>query len=164
MLKPGSLRDQLTAAIPQLKTDPSKLSILIKSGVLSTRLTTSLAFAYNYPLQVLLLDYSGHPHAVTLPIVMWVRQHQLDLLDNPDRQTKAVRFEADFLTATTVDLAIELDLTENVFTRPRPGVGGGMDVIHKAEPVHPSVQPFSEEWSLWFRDELLAQWNHDPRP
>ena len=27
MLKPGSLRDQLTAAIPQLKTDPSKLSI-----------------------------------------------------------------------------------------------------------------------------------------
>ena len=87
MLKPGSLRDHLTAAIPQLRTDPSKLSILIKSGGLSARLTTSLAFEYNYTLQVLLLDYSGHPDAVMLPILIWLRQHQPDLLDNPERQT-----------------------------------------------------------------------------
>ncbi len=164
MLKPGSLRDHLVGSIPQLKRDPNKLAMFIKSGSVSSRLTTSLAFEYGYTLTVMLLDYAGTLDAVVLPIIVWLREHQSDAVDNPDRQTKAVRYEVDFLTKTTVDLAIEIDLTENVMTRPRPGVDGGFDVVHKADPIHPAVQPFAEAWSLWLRDELLAEWDHDPRP
>lgn len=164
MLKARSLQQHLTEALPFIKRDPNKLTLLVKAGSINTRATTTLAFEYSYTLQVMLLDFAGHADAVIVPLLIWLRTHQPDALDAPDAQTKAVRFDVDFLTKTTVDMVIELDLTERVVVRPRDDVPGGLNVIHHAEPTHPAVVPREERWSLWLQDTKLAEWTQDPRP
>ncbi|GKS83211.1 phage tail protein [Acidovorax sp. SUPP1855] len=164
MLKPGSLRDHLTRALPELARDPGKLVVMIRAGSTATRATGTLAFEYAYTLQVLVLDYAGHADAVIVPLLMWLQVNQSDLIDHPEKQRKALRFDVEFLSATTVDLAVEIDLTESVIVRPRADVAGGLDVIHIEEPPHPTYRPIPEQWSLWLRDQKLAEWTHDPRP
>ncbi|WP_046059700.1 phage tail protein [Paracidovorax citrulli] len=167
MLKPPSLRDHLVRALPHLARDPGKLVLTIGQGSVRTRATGSLAFEYSYTLQVLFLDYAGHADAIIVPLLIWLYTHQPDALDNVERQQQPFRFFADYLSASTADIAIELDLTERVLVRPRTAEGapaGALDAIHVPEPEHPAHRPVPEEWSLWFRDELLARWDHDPRP
>ena len=60
-------------------------------------------------------------------------------------------------------LSIEIDLTERVLVRPREGTAGGLNVIHVPEPPHPGNIEQHEHWTLWLKDELLAEWDHDPR-
>ncbi|AVS66645.1 phage tail protein [Paracidovorax avenae] len=167
MLKPPSLRDHLVRALPDLARDPGKLVLTIGQGSISSRATGSLAFEYSYTLQVLFLDYAGHADAIIVPLLIWLYANQPDALDNVARQDRPFRFLADYLSPTTADIAIELDLTERVIVRPRTDEGapdGALNVIHLPEPEHPAFQPLPEEWSLWFCDELLATWDHDPRP
>lgn len=190
MLKPASLREHLTAALPQLSRDPEKLVVFITGGGLHSTLTQSLSFEYRYTLRLLLLDYAGHADAVMAPLLIWLRTHQSDLLDNPEKRAKSLRFEAEHLSTTTMDLVIEIDLSERVLARPREGVPGGLNLVHVAEPpsvllqgpsgrVPPPYDPLNpadprdpaasgdgprEHWSFWLGDEMLAEWDHDPRP
>ena len=73
MLKPASLREHLTAALPQLRRDPEKLVVFIAGGGLHSTLTQSLSFEYRYTLRLLLLDYAGHADAVMAPLLIWLR-------------------------------------------------------------------------------------------
>ena len=112
----------------------------------------------------MVLDYAGHADAVMVPLLSWLAVNQPEVLDNPDLREKAVRFEVEFLNASTVDLSIELDLTERVLVKPRASQPGAYDIRHVGEPAHPAWPQQREEWSLYVRDELVAQWAHDPRP
>ena len=163
MLKPASLREHLTAALPQLRRDPEKLVVFITGGGLHSTLTQSLSFEYRYTLRLLLLDYAGHADAVMVPLLAWLKRHQPELMDNPERREKAIRFEVEYLTPQTIDLSIEVDITERVLVRPREGTAGGLNVIHVPEPPHPGNIEQHEHWTLWLKDELLAEWDHDPR-
>lgn len=163
MLKPGSLRAHLTAALPELARDPERLVVLARAGRIITTGTAALSFEYAYTLQMIVLDYAGHADAVMVPLLAWLKRHQPELMDNPDRREKAVRFEVEYLTPQTIDLSIEMDLTERVLVRPREGTPGGLNVIHVPEPPHPGNIEQREHWTLWLKDELLAEWDHDPR-
>ena len=85
MLKPGSLRAHLTAALPELARDPEKLVVLARAGRTICTGTASLSFEYAYTLQVIVLDYAGHADAVVVPLLAWVARNQPELLDNPDK-------------------------------------------------------------------------------
>ena len=50
-----------------------------------------------------------------------------------------------------------------MLVRPREGTDGGLNVIHVPEPPHPGNIEQHEHWTLWLKDELLAEWDHDPR-
>ena len=163
MLKPGNLRAHLTAALPELARDPEKLVVIASAGRAICTGTGTLSFEYAYTLQIILLDYAGHADAVIVPLIDWVATNQPELLDSPDRREQAIRFDVDYLTAQTIDLAIEIDLTERVLVRPREGTPSGLNVIHVGEPPHPGHIEQREHWTLWLKDELLAEWNHDPR-
>lgn len=163
MLKPASLREHLTAALPELARDPEKLVVMANAGRALCTGTGTLSFEYAYTLQIILLDYAGHADAVIVPLIAWVSIHQPELLDNVDKRQRSIRFEANYLTEQTIDLSIEIDLTERVLVRPRQGTPGGLNVIHVGEPPHPGQTLQREHWSLWLKDELLAQWDHDPR-
>ena len=163
MYKPRDLYDHLARALPVLQRDPSKFTMLVKAGGIRSRVTPTLAFEYRYTLQLMLLDYAGHPDGVMLPLLIWLRRHQPDLVENSGALANVVRFDVDFLTAKTVDMAIELDLTESVRTEPRAEPEGALNVIHIQEPPHPAVVPVTEKWSLWLKDQLLAEWQRDPR-
>ena len=40
---------------------------------------------------------------------------------------------------------------------------GALELHHVPEPPHPAHIDKPEHWSLWLRDEKLAEWDHDPR-
>lgn len=167
MLKPNSLRQAITAAVPELKRDPDKLTLFVRDGKLATTGAGSLSFEYRYTLNLVVLDYASHADAVMVPLLAWLRVNQPEIADNPELRDKAVRFEVEFLNAKTVDLSVEVDLSERVIVKPREGApnkpGQAFDVKHVGEPPHLGVMPSGERWEFYLRDELLATWNYDPR-
>lgn len=164
MLKPDSLRAQITAAVPSLADNPENLVLFINSGRVQTTGTGTLSFEYAYTLQVIALGYAGHADALVVPMLEWIARNQSELMDNPEKAKNGLRFNAEFLTDTTTDIGFEIDLTERVLVRPRPdGPPGALELHHVPEPPHPVHIDKPEHWSLWLRDELLAEWDHDPR-
>ena len=166
MYKPASLRRHLSAAVPELARDPDKLSLLVKSGHIACAGSASLSFEYRYTLQLVVLDYAGAADAIVLPTLVWMRTHQPEYFDNPQQRDADFRFEAEYNNATTIDLLIELQLTERVRVQP---VGadatapGRFQIEHLGEPPHPGKIETAERWSFWFKDDLLAEWDYDPR-
>lgn len=155
MIKPASLRDHLTTALPELQRDPDKLQIFIDRGNLVSTGVPNLSFEYRYTLNVVITDYAGHPDAVMVPLLSWVAVHQSELLHNADQQRQGIGFEADLLDAGRVDLSIELPLTERVGVHPR--AEGGYLVEHYPEPQPEQHRP-GELWQLYQKDELIAEW------
>lgn len=170
MLKPNSLRQAITAAVPELKRDPDKLTLFVKDGKLATTGGGSLSFEYRYTVNIVVLDYGSHADAIMVPLLAWLRVHQPEIAENPELRDKAVRFEVEFLNAKTVDLSVEVDLSERVIVKPRAPTEGpptppgqAFDVKHVGEPPHVGVMPSGERWEFYLRDQLLASWDYDPR-
>jgi hypothetical protein len=158
MLKPDSLRAALTAAVPEIARDPDRLKLFIEKGDIATRFTDALGFEWRYRLTVELLDFTGHPDGVMLATLVWLREHQPELLQAPPAADQAIAFACDLIDQTTVDLRLELPLTESVAVVARPG--GGHDCIHLPPPALPTFEPdppgvVLEE--LWLGDRLLLQ-------
>lgn len=159
MYKPASLRTFLAAANPELARDPDRLLVFIDEGRLLSTLAPGLSFEYAYTLNLVLTDYAGHPDAVMAPLLAWVRQHQPELLANPEARG-TITFEADLLANDKVDLSIKVPLTERVGVHRRPS-GDGLDIEHYPEPV-PDVPLQAGRWTLYLRDEVVAQWDAPP--
>lgn len=132
MLKPDSLRAALTAAIAGLRTDPKHLVMIIDKGSIRASAVPGLSFEYRYSLQLLLLDFAGHPDQVMVPLIAWAFVHQNELFANPDKARDGISFNAELLDSGRVDLEITLALTERVRVARR--VDGGFDVTHLPEP------------------------------
>lgn len=166
MLKPSSLRQAITAAVPELKASPDKLLLFVRDGKLATTGAGSLSFEYRYTLNLMVLDYAAHADAIMVPLLAWLRVYQPEIAENPALRDQAVRFEVEFLNGKTVDLSVEVDLTERVIVKPREGQqqpDKAFDVKHVAEPPHVGAAPSGERWEFYLRDELLATWTYDPR-
>ena len=118
MLKPSSLRAHLTAATPELQRDPDKVSIFVRDGRLVAGGAETLSFEYCYTLNVVVLDYAGQADAIMLPLLTWLRTEQIEIFDNPDLREKSVRFEVEYLNKETVDISIDIDLTEAIIVAP----------------------------------------------
>ncbi len=161
MYKPTSLRDHLTAALPDLRRDPHRLIVLITDGNIQCTASGSLSWRYDYTLRVLITDWTGHADAVMAPLLLWLQTHQNELLANRDR--KGIRFEAEYITQHSMDLLIELELTENVLVRSLPAPQGAMELQHRREALGPLDMPIPEHWSFWLQGEKLAEWDYDPR-
>lgn len=166
MIKPTSLRQHLTAAVPELASAPDKLSVVIQSGSVACGGEPGLSFEYAYTLQLVVLDYAGSADALVLPILVWLRTHQPGVFDGYDRSSRALRIEVDYNNGQTVDLVIELDLTERVIVTPSSKAGAtGFYVSHPPEPLREGLLATGERWTFWLKgqaDELLADFTFDP--
>lgn len=166
MYKPASLRRHLSAAVPELARDPDKLSLLVKSGRVACAGSASLSFEYRYTLQLVVLDYAGAADAIVLPTLVWMRTHQPEYFDNLQQRDADFRFEAEYNNSTTIDLLLELQLTERVRVQPAGAdatAPGRFQIDHLGEPLHPGKIEATERWSFWVKDDLLAEWTYDPR-
>ena len=158
MFKPASLRGFLTAANPELARDPDRLLVFIDEGSLQATYAPGLSFEYAYTLNLVFTDYAGHPDAIMVPLLVWIRDQQPELLANPDNRDK-IQFEADLLANDAVDMSIKIPLTERVGVHPRPG--GGHDVQHYPEPqLEVALQ--AQHWQVFLKDELIAEWDVPP--
>lgn len=163
MLKPNSLREHLVNAVPAFRTDPDKLAIYARNGRLVCAGARSLSFEYHYTLNIVVLDYALHADTVMVPVLAWLQRHQPEIFDNEALRQKAVRFEVEYLTANTVDLSVEIDLTERVLVSPRGTEPGHFDIKHVGEPPREGIVTQAEHWELWFMGEKMAEWDYDPR-
>ena len=108
MKKPAELREYLLASHPPLKQNPECLQVFIDAGKLQSHVQTSLHFEYQYTLNILVTDLAAHPNSVLVPMLAWLKHHQIDA------SSDAVRFEADILRKDLIDLSITVELTESV--------------------------------------------------
>lgn len=164
MLKLPELRQHLTAAVPELARDPERLIVMASGGRIISTATPALSFEYAYTAQIFVLDFSTHADAIIVPLLAWAKRHQHELFANPERQRQGIRFNAEYLNTSSIDLAIEIDLTERVLVRERAdGPPGALLAEHVPEPLPIGWIDRPEHWSLWLRDQLLAEWDFDPR-
>lgn len=136
MRKAESLRQWLTAFLPELRTHPDRLQIYVEGGQVATRRSLTLSFAYRYTLKALITDFAGDADAIMVPVLAWIEKEQPELLQAGDGQP--FRFEAELLDSETSDIELSIDLTENVLVIPRAD-GSGYDVEHPADPAFPAM-------------------------
>ncbi|MCD7096988.1 phage tail protein [Stenotrophomonas sp. MMGLT7] len=132
MNKLGSLRAALAAAVPELARDPDRMLVFIDQGTLAGTSAPGRSFEYRYTLNLIVTDFAGHPDSIMLPLLDWVRVHQVDLLENYGNHDK-ITFEVDVLANDKVDLDIKLPLTESVAVA---GTGPDTVITHVEEPPH----------------------------
>ncbi|MDR7101470.1 phage tail protein [Croceicoccus sp. BE223] len=130
MEKPASLRAAITAVLPDLGRDSDRLKIWLDEGRIRSPMTASRAFSWEYKLHLVVTDYTDHPSIIFLAVNDWLRTNQPDVL--AAGAGRGYSFNADILDDTTIDLVVELDLTEQVVLVPREG--GGFDLQHLSEP------------------------------
>lgn len=155
MNKPDSLRNHLLAAVPELRVDPDRLLVFIDNGTVRSTAAVGLSFEYAYTLNVILTDFAGHPDALMIPLLAWLLVNQHELLANQEKGKEAIKFEADILDDSKVDLSIALPLTERVIVKKQDD--GTLQVRH---PDEPQLEPYlpAGEWQLYAGDSLLAAW------
>ena len=132
MNKPESLRAHLVATVAELKHNPERLLIFIDNGKVRCTAAVSLSFEYSFDLQVILTDFAGHPDSVMLPLLGWLSVHQSELLENLNKSTAGIQFEADILDNSKVDLSLTLPLTERVVVS--RDAEGNTTIRHPGEP------------------------------
>ena len=133
MIKPGTLRAALVAALPEFQTDADRLRIYIDSGRVASRLTPGLGYEYRYRLRIFVEAFTGAADAIMVPLLLWLRVNQPDLFLKFGRDDEALIFEADILDQSSWDIAISFELTETVQLIARPD-GSGWDITHLPEP------------------------------
>ncbi|MES2173298.1 MAG: phage tail protein [Pseudomonadota bacterium] len=131
MRKADSLRQWLTAFLPDLKTHPDRLQIYVEGGQPQTRKSRTLSFSYAYTLKVGIWEFSGDADRIMVPLLAWIEKEQPQLLQRAD--SVPFTFEAELLNSDVSDIEISIDLTENVLVLPRAD-GSGYDIEHPAEP------------------------------
>ncbi len=143
MRKPDSLRAALAAAIvdadgvPLLKRDPARLLMFVDQGVLAFRMGPvsgpGLSYEWRYRLTLVLTDFpADQPDVVAIAAYQWLAVHQPDILLNHGKANEAIKFETDVIDEKTVDLQLEVMLSEAVQVTPR--AGGGYDIVYPPEP------------------------------
>ncbi|WP_324147781.1 phage tail protein [Dyella sp.] len=156
MKKPASLRQALTAALSDLARNPENLLVFVDKGSVIATYVPGLSFEYSYTLNVILTDYAGDPDTVMVPLLLWVRDNQPELLDNVGMRPDGITFEADIISHDACDLSLTLKLTERVIVAESDN--GRLDITHIDEPM-PEPLLMAKHWRLFLRDALIAEWD-----
>ena len=133
MKKADAVRAHLLVALPAFRTNPDQLKVWVDDGRVVSRRTPALGFEYRYQLQILAEAVTIGPDELLIPLLLWLRDHQPDLLLRFQEDASAIRFAADILDEQSWNIAVTIDLTEAVTVTPRAD-GSGWDVEHLPEP------------------------------
>ncbi|MGY0146190.1 phage tail protein [Edwardsiella tarda] len=110
--KPQSLRRALNKAVSYIRDNPDKLHLFVDNGSLVTTGASSMSWEYRYTLNVIITDFVGDQNILMAVVIAWLRQHQPDLLANPDQRQHGFSFEAIIQSNAVCDLILDLRLTE----------------------------------------------------
>ena len=153
MYKPASLRAAIIATVPDLD-DQERLVIFVSDGSVVCR-PTGLSYEYRYRLEVNVLDYQHAPDLLMVTVLDWLKTNQPDILQqHPEQAARRFTFETDIITNTVVDIAIRLELTENVRVQRD---GDVQTITHLAEPVA-DFGNAPEEWRFYVQGELVGSY------
>lgn len=135
MLKPNQIREIIVRANPYLVNDPDKLQVFLDSGRIVSYGAASLSFEYRYTLNVIVQDFPNHADQIILPLLAYLRTQQPELFENKDLAQNLIRFDAEILNKSVLDLSIQVDLTERVIVS--QNVDNKLVATHVGEPDLP---------------------------
>lgn len=121
MKKLNSIKDTLLKKIRYLSENPEKLYLFVDDGGIIATNEPSLSYEYSYSLNIILEAFPGDQNIVFAVVVEWVKQHQPDILANPDKRQNGIHFEADILNNLSANISIDLKLTERVIVTEKDG-------------------------------------------
>jgi len=133
MNKLTDLRNHLLASIPALAAGPDRLLTFVEDGKIKFWDGENLSHSMDMVAKIIVTDWRDSPDAIILPILIWM--HTREPGRNPE---EAIRFEAEIVSADSVDLAISLDLTERVIVYNEPG---GYRTEHVLPPAPAQMNP-----------------------
>ena len=146
MRKPNSLREFLTAALPDLKREPDALAIYVTKGTLATRHGKNLGFEYRYTAELVMLNFRGDPRQLFLPLSLWLRKNQAEVILDHRAGVEGIVFEVDPIDNQAVDIQVSVPLSEAVDVL--EDGKGGYTMTFREEPPFPDEQPMSDPLAL----------------
>lgn len=156
MIKPDSLRAALVAAAPVLASNPDTLRMWVERGKIVCRNGASLHHEYRYTLSVVIIGWTGPADALILAINRWLLTQQPDLLSAGRDETFS--FDVDIIDSSTIDLALELQLSEAVSVMDAGGGQFELTYLPEQSPLFaeavldPPPVPLT---SIWFQGQQL---------
>ncbi|RMA08003.1 phage tail protein, partial [Providencia stuartii] len=88
----------------------------------------------NYP--ILQVNHRVEYMTVFAVVIEWLKEHQPDILANPDKRSTGIRFEADILNSQSANISIDLKLTERVIVANKDGKYHVEAVSEPVDPAH----------------------------
>ncbi len=160
MLKPDSLCAALTAAIPHFRDNPDALKMFVDKGrIVASRGAANRAFEYRYTLNLIVEDWQGEECLIFLALNEWLETQQPALLAAAAGDAGAYTFEVDIIDEKTIDLSIEIQLTEAVRVMPRAGGGYNLTFVAEENPLFADAMPISTPpaplTDVFWQDERL---------
>lgn len=131
MKKPIDLRKYLEDHVPSLKKHPDKLHVFVEKGSVATKAGKGMSFEYHYTLKLVIIDFPEPADAVIVPLLAWIATNQPDLILDTDKRDKAIDIEAEIIDHKTVDLGLDLRLSERVIVT---ATEAGWAAEHVGEP------------------------------
>ncbi len=163
MKKAHSLRAFLANAVPELREQPERLCMFVEGGHIVSTGSDSLSFAYSYTLRAVLLDFTSDLDILTVPVLLWLREHEPELLASKERRENGLRFDVEVVNGNTVDLVVQIDLTERVVVQSEV-----IDQRTRLTVRHPdeiwSPAPYATgDYALYLGDRIGSEWHTRPQ-
>ena len=156
MRKLQSLKAHMIEALAHrgAKDNPADLHVHIPQCALQATMRPGLGFSYSYTLVLAVLDFAHSVDEIMIPLLLWVRRWQPELLAlTADRG--GVAFEVEDLADDKVDVMIRIPLTETVGFAERPG--GGYDLARPEEPTPFALEDAEPLHIVYLDDEVIAR-------
>ncbi|NKJ02813.1 phage tail protein [Novosphingobium sp. SG707] len=161
MLKINLLRDALMKAMPELKAAPKNLIMWVDRGKAQSRDTDDLSFAFEFQLNVLLVEFAGDIADFALAMLIWLRTNQPNVFA---MGADAFDFDVDILDNGKADVQIRLQLRQSVEVAITPQ-GAKASYLPEPAPIFPDDLPFGGLdaatilTSITVNDEDLPPWS-----
>ncbi|WP_315708988.1 phage tail protein [Brenneria uluponensis] len=148
MLKPNLLRKTISQHVPWVRENPDRLVIYVQRGNIVSHGGVAAAFEFRYTLEVLAMDYPGTLDDLAVPVLLWAREYQPDLLFNPERRKDGIKFDADLLSNSTMDVLISIQVDESVVVEQH---AGNIRTRHRAD-TPPDLLEGMDSWAAIISD------------
>ena len=154
MLKPASLRKALFKSVPLLRDNPDMLHMFVDGGVINATLAASLSFENRYTLDIVVTDYTGDINLLIVPVNVWLREHQPDIMTTEEGKKRGFTYVADINSDDSKDVRMSLQLTERTIVKE---VDRRLNVTPLDEP--PPPVPVHRPMELYVHGELVSKWD-----
>ncbi|WP_424406498.1 phage tail protein [Pasteurella sp. PK-2025] len=155
MKKPNQIRNVIEQSNPVFKSNPDSLQVFIDQGQIISTGANSLSFEYQYTLNVIITDYAEDIAKIIVPVLAYLKVNQPEIFENPQRREGAFKFITDFNNNNTLDLSLEIKLTERVVQK--NSVKGEIDLKYAAEPTWNESELTAEDLKVIFENNVIFE-------
>lgn len=117
MLKPASLKNAIFKSVPLLRDNPDMLHMFVDGGTINATLAMSLSFENRYTLDIVVTDYTGDLNLLIVPVNVWLREHQPDIMTTEEGKKRGFTYVADINNDDSKDVRMSLQLTERIIVK-----------------------------------------------